>query len=49
MSETKSMPAAVTRPKTVVKGPIRCHKCQMLCRDADEYLSHTCNPKQKHT
>ncbi len=25
-----------------VKGPIRCHKCQLLCRDAEHYLSHKC-------
>ena len=23
-----------------VKGPIRCHKCQLMCRDAEHYLSH---------
>ena len=22
-----------------VKGPIRCHKCQLMCRDAEHYLS----------
>jgi len=27
-----------------VKGPIRCHKCQMACRDAALYLSHKCEP-----
>ena len=25
-----------------VKGPIRCHKCQLMCRDAEHYLSHAC-------
>ncbi len=25
-----------------VKGPVRCHKCQLLCRDAEHYLNHTC-------
>jgi len=25
-----------------VKGPIRCHKCQLKCRDAEHYLSHKC-------
>jgi hypothetical protein len=25
-----------------VKGPIRCHKCQVICRDAKHYLSHQC-------
>ena len=29
-----------------VKGPIRCHKCQALCRDAVEYLGHKCEPKK---
>jgi hypothetical protein len=23
-----------------VEGPIRCHKCQLMCRDAEHYLSH---------
>lgn len=23
-----------------VEGPIRCHKCQLMCRDAKHYLSH---------
>lgn len=32
--------AADVPPK--VKGPIRCHKCQMKCRDAEHYLSHKC-------
>jgi Zn finger protein HypA/HybF involved in hydrogenase expression len=25
-----------------VKGPIRCHKCQLMCRDAKHYLGHKC-------
>src|SRR5438105_15863172 len=33
-------------PVPEVKGPIRCHKCQMMCRDAAEYLSHKCEPKR---
>ena len=28
-----------------VKGPIRCHQCQMLCVDAGTYLAHTCIPR----
>jgi hypothetical protein len=28
-----------------VKGPIRCHKCQLMCRDAAHYLDHKCEPK----
>jgi hypothetical protein len=30
------------RVKAVVKGPIRCHKCQLMCIDAEHYLSHKC-------
>jgi hypothetical protein len=25
-----------------VKGPVRCHKCRLTCRDAEHYLSHKC-------
>jgi hypothetical protein len=25
-----------------VEGPIRCHKCRLMCRDAEHYLSHKC-------
>jgi hypothetical protein len=25
-----------------VLGPIRCHKCQLKCRDAEHYLNHKC-------
>ena len=25
-----------------VKGTVRCHKCQLMCRDAEHYLSHGC-------
>jgi hypothetical protein len=25
-----------------VKGPIRCHKCQQKCPDAEHYLNHAC-------
>ena len=28
-----------------VKGPIRCHTCQLKCSDAEHYLSHKCEPK----
>jgi hypothetical protein len=34
--------ATAVRPE--VKGPIRCHKCQLKCRDAAEYLNHECEP-----
>jgi hypothetical protein len=27
-----------------VKGPVRCHKCRLTCRDANHYLSHKCEP-----
>lgn len=30
-----------------IKGPIRCHKCRLTCRDAEHYLSHTCEPRPK--
>jgi hypothetical protein len=30
------------RVKAVVKGPIRCHKCQLSCVDAEHYLNHGC-------
>jgi len=43
MSETKAITPPVPRPKAVVKGPIRCHKCQLICRDGEEYLNHICN------
>jgi hypothetical protein len=33
--------------KSNVKGSIRCHKCQMLCVDADAYLAHTCIPRAR--
>ena len=32
----------ITRTAAEVKGPIRCHKCQLKCQNAKEYLSHTC-------
>ena len=37
---------AQTRVATAskVKGPIRCHKCQLKCIDAEHYLSHKCEP-----
>jgi len=38
----------VLRPKKMaseVKGPIRCLKCQLLCRDAAAYLSHKCEQR----
>ncbi len=28
-----------------VKGPIRCHTCRSMCRDAEHYLNHKCEPK----
>lgn len=29
---------------STVKGPMRCHKCQLKCRDAVQYLKHICKP-----
>ena len=34
-----------TNTVSKVKGPIRCHKCQVVCCDAEHYLSHKCWPK----
>lgn len=42
MSLAKTAEPRAPRPKPEVKGPIRCHKCQMLCRDAEEYRTHHC-------
>jgi len=28
-----------------VEGPIRCHRCRLMCRDAEHYLQHQCEPK----
>jgi hypothetical protein len=42
-SKVVQMPAPAR--KSVVKGPIRCHKCQLLCVDADHYLTHACTPR----
>ena len=41
------MVLSARKPKTVVKGPIRCHKCQLLCSDAKHYLTHTCTPRSE--
>jgi len=32
-----------------VMGPIRCHTCRLICRDADHYLNHECAPKHRLT
>lgn len=42
MTLTRVNAPRIPRPKAVVKGPIRCHKCQLLCQDAEQYLSHAC-------
>jgi hypothetical protein len=47
MNPINEITSPVPRPKAVVKGPIRCHKCQMLCCDAEEYLSHNCDRQAK--
>ena len=28
-----------------VRGLIQCHSCRLICRDAEHYLSHKCEPK----
>jgi len=33
---------SIPKPKKVVEGRVRCHKCGLLCRDAEHYLSHAC-------
>jgi hypothetical protein len=38
-------PAKPRVVRSEVKGPIRCHKCQLNCHDASEYLGHKCEPK----
>ena len=35
----------IVKPKPLVRGPIRCHKCQLMCVDAEHYLSHSCTPR----
>jgi hypothetical protein len=37
----KTMEPRPPAPKSVVKGPIRCHKCQLLCANAEQYLNHS--------
>jgi hypothetical protein len=46
MSQIKVNTPPAVRPKAVVKGPIRCHKCQLMCRDAEQYLNHACQPRE---
>jgi hypothetical protein len=46
--ETKVQVSAPKKSVPLVKGPIRCHKCQLKCQDAEEYLSHTCEPRRNH-
>ena len=46
MLPLKTSAVRAERPKSVVKGPIRCHKCQLLCRDAEQYLSHACKGRE---
>ena len=41
---TDNTPPVRIASRSKVKGPIRCHKCQLKCRDAEHYLSHECNP-----
>ena len=44
LPDKKRLPRKATAVQPEVKGPIRCHKCQLKCRDAAEYLNHTCEP-----
>jgi hypothetical protein len=37
-----TVPNRKSKRTAEVKGPIRCHKCQLKCQDAKQYLSHTC-------
>jgi hypothetical protein len=30
-----------------VVGPIRCHRCSAMCRDASHYLSHKCGSQSQ--
>ena len=44
---TSELASKAPRTPSKVKGPIRCHKCQLKCRDAEHYLSHTCKPARE--
>ncbi len=44
MTSIDNSERAHTNPPSKVKGPIRCHKCKLKCRDAEHYLSHKCEP-----
>ena len=39
---TSSRPTRADKTSKV-EGPIRCHKCQLMCRNAEHYLSHISN------
>jgi hypothetical protein len=45
LAEKASSPSKPRAIRSEVKGPIRCHKCQLNCRDAAEYRGHKCEPK----
>jgi hypothetical protein len=45
-SSLKTREVPPKRVPPVVKGPIRCHKCQLVCQTAAEYLSHTCEQQR---
>jgi hypothetical protein len=45
----KTLAASSSGTPSKVKGPIRCHKCQLKCRDADHYLRHKCEPRRRKT
>ena len=46
MSPIKASAPPILRSKPIVKGPIRCHKCQLMCLDAEQYLNHACQPRE---
>jgi hypothetical protein len=58
MTEAKSYPAVLKTltaghpqkekgARAIVKGPIRCHNCQLMCVDAEHYLTHECRMRKQ--
>jgi hypothetical protein len=45
MINARILAPETVKTKPIVKGPIRCHKCQLLCQTAADYLNHTCEPR----
>lgn len=48
MSKINTTKTEYSKNPSKVKGPIRCHKCQLVCRDAEHYLNHICKPTPSH-